>query len=165
MVTPSPVADERGSFMRTFCAETFGAAGLPRDFPQCNVSRNTRRGTLRGLHWQADPYPEGKLVRCTRGTVFDVAVDVRPGSSTHGRFVALELEAGSGVALYIGPGFAHGFQALTDDAEVFYHMSEAYRPGLARGVRFDDPTIGIPWPLPDPILSERDRQLPLLAAL
>jgi dTDP-4-dehydrorhamnose 3,5-epimerase len=163
LVQVEPREDPRGHFARTFCAAEFAAHGLPAGFPQCNVSFNARRGTLRGLHWQDDPAPEGKLVRCTRGAAFDVAVDIRRGSATRGRWVAATLSADNADALYIPPGFAHGFQALADGTEIFYQMTESYRGDLARGVRWDDPAIGIAWPLPDPILSERDAQLPLLA--
>lgn len=162
LVQPERREDERGWFARTFCEEEFAARGLPTRFPQCNASRTARRGTLRGLHWQADPFAEGKLVRCTAGAVFDVAVDVRPGSATRGRWVSAMLSAGNGDALYIPPGFAHGFQALEDGTEVSYQMTAAYRDGLARGVRFDDPALGIPWPIADASTSDRDAGLPLL---
>lgn len=152
-----PRVDPRGYFARAFCAEEFLAHGLPAGFVQCNLSFNVARGTLRGLHWQADPHPEGKLVRCTRGAIFDVAVDLRPGSVTLHRWIGVELSARNGGALYIPPGFAHGFQTLTDETEVFYQMTEAYHPSLVRGARWDDPTFAIAWPIPDPILSERDR--------
>lgn len=157
-------ADPRGHFARTFCAEEFAAHGLPGAFVQCNLSYNERRGTLRGMHWQADPFPEGKLVRCTRGAIFDVAVDLRDGSPTRHRSIGFELSAEDGRSLYIPAGFAHGFQTLTDGAEVFYQMSETYRGDLARGARWNDPAFGIAWPLPNPILSERDAAYPLLPA-
>jgi dTDP-4-dehydrorhamnose 3,5-epimerase len=149
-------ADPRGHLARSFCVDEFAAHGLPAAFVQCNVSYNAHRGTLRGLHWQADPYPEGKLVRCTRGAIFDVAVDLRPGSPTLHRWVATELTAENSRSLYIPPGFAHGFQTLTDATDVFYQMTEAYHPDLARGARWDDPAFAINWPLADPLLSERD---------
>lgn len=154
------IEDDRGSFARVFCAEEFAAAGLPSVFRQCNVSINRRRGTLRGLHWQDEPYPEGKLVLCTHGSIWDVAVDLRPDSATFCQWFGLELTAGNGRALYIPPGLAHGFQAVEDDTEVFYHMTESYRPGLARGAPWNDPAFGISWPLPDPILSPRDAAHP-----
>ncbi len=154
--------DERGLFARTFCAEEFAARGLEPAVAQCNVSWNRARGTLRGLHFQAAPHEEAKLVRCTRGAMWDVIVDLRPGSPTRGRFVALELDAASRRALYVPRGFAHGFQTLADDTEVFYQMAAPYRPEAARGVRFDDPALAIPWPIADAIVSERDRALPLL---
>jgi dTDP-4-dehydrorhamnose 3,5-epimerase len=152
--------DERGSFARAFCSHEFGLAGLPTVFPQCNISVNLRRGTLRGLHWQEEPYPEGKLVRCTRGAIWDVAVDLRRESSTFRCWFGVELTAANGCALYIPPGFAHGFQTLEDSSEVFYQMSNTYQPSLARGARWDDPAFGIAWPLPDPILSPRDAAYP-----
>ncbi len=164
VVAPAPIADERGHFARSFCAEAFAAAGLPASFPQCNLSFNQRRGTLRGLHWQAEPHPDGKLVRCTRGAVFDVAVDIRPGSATFGQWFSLELNAEEALALYIPPGFAHGFQALRDATEVFYMMTESYHPALARGAAWDDPGFGIVWPLACPILSPRDAALPRFPA-
>ncbi len=160
LVRQDRLADPRGWFARTVCAESFAAAGLPAHFPQQNASFNERRGTIRGLHWQAEPQPEGKLVRCVRGAVFDVAVDVRPHSPTFGRWEAVELTAENGDALWIPPGFAHGFQALQDRTELLYLMSAPYDPHLARGLRWDDPAVGIAWPLPAPLLSERDRALP-----
>lgn len=161
LVQTEPHEDTRGYFARTFCADQFAAHGLPSNFPQCNTSFNTVRGTLRGLHWQDHPFGEGKLVRCTRGAVVDVAVDMRAGSPTRGRWVAATLTEDNTDALYIPSGFAHGFQTLVDRAEVFYQMSERYRPGLERGVRWNDPALAIAWPLSDPILSDRDRALPL----
>ena len=151
--------DVRGSFARTFCAEAFAAHGLPGSFVQCSLSTNTRRGTLRGLHWQAEPGGEGKLVRCVRGAVFDVAVDVRAGSPTLHHWIGHELSAENGRALYIAPGLAHGFQALQDGSDVFYMMTQPYSPSLTRGARWNDPAFAIEWPLPDPIISERDASL------
>jgi dTDP-4-dehydrorhamnose 3,5-epimerase len=148
--------DARGSFARSFCADAFAAHGLPNTFVQCSISSNTRRGTLRGLHWQADPYPEGKLVRCIRGAIFDVAVDLRAQSPTLHHWIGFELSAENGRALYIPPGCAHGFQTLVDDTDVFYQMTEAYRPDFARQARWDDPAFGIAWKLNDPLLSQRD---------
>jgi dTDP-4-dehydrorhamnose 3,5-epimerase len=156
--------DPRGYFARSFCADEFAAHGLPTGFVQCNVSFNVRRGTLRGMHWQAAPHPEGKLVRCTRGAIFDVVVDLRRDSATLHRWIGCELTAENGRALYIPPGFAHGFQTLADDSEVFYQMTEAYHGDLSRGARWDDPAFGIVWPLPDPILSERDLMHPPVTA-
>lgn len=157
-------ADRRGHFARSFCAIEFAALRLATAFVQCNVSFNTHRGTLRGLHWQAEPHPEGKLVRCTSGAIFDVAVDLREDLPTRHRWVAEELTAQNGRALYIPAGFAHGFQTLADETEVFYQMTEAYHADLARGARWDDPAFAIAWPLPDPILSERDLAHPPVAA-
>ena len=156
------LVDERGFFARSFCRDEFARHGLVPAVAQCNVSYNARRGTLRGLHYQAEPHPEAKLVRCTRGAVWDVAVDLRPGSPTLHRWFALELSADNRRALYVPAGFAHGFQSLTDAAEVLYQMSESYHAELARGVRWDDPRLAIPWPVAPAIVSERDRSLPLV---
>lgn len=148
--------DERGYFARTFCAEEFAGAGLPTSFPQCNTSFNHVRGTLRGMHYQDEPYPEAKLVRCTRGSVFDVAVDLRRDSPTHCHWFGVRLSADDANMLFIPAGFAHGFQTLEDDCEVFYQMGESYRHTLARGVRWNDPAFSIDWPDADPTLSPRD---------
>ena len=156
--------DPRGFFARSFCRDEFETQGLPGVFVQCNVSWNARRGTLRGMHFQKAPSREGKLVRCTSGAVWDVALDVRPDSPTFLRWTGVELSAGNRTALYIPPGIAHGFQTLSDDAEVFYQMTDMYAPGLADGVRWNDPAFGIVWPIPDPILSERDMSYPSFAS-
>lgn len=161
LIQPERQVDDRGYFARTYCDREFAAHGLPTQFPQCNVSRNARRGTLRGLHWQDDPNQEGKLVRCVRGAVMDVAVDLRRGSPTRGQWISSELTADNGEALFIPPGFAHGFQTLRDGTELFYMMTESYRDGLARGLRWNDPTLAISWPLADPLVSDRDAALPL----
>jgi dTDP-4-dehydrorhamnose 3,5-epimerase len=152
--------DERGYFARTFCAQEFAAAGLVTSFPQCNTSFNRKRGTLRGLHFQADPFPEAKLVRCTRGTIFDVAVDLRPESPTRCQWFATILSADNANMLYVPAGFAHGFQTQEDATEVFYQMGESYRSDLARGVRWNDPAFAIKWPLAGPTLSPRDATYP-----
>jgi len=158
--------DERGFFSRLFCSETFLEHGLCADYPQWSVSFNGRRGTLRGLHFQAPPHEEIKLVSCTRGAVFDVAVDVRHGSPLRGKWVGVELSADNRAAIYIPAGFAHGFQTLTDDAEVRYHISERYRPEAARGVRWDDPDLAIAWPnIEERVISSRDLALPRLRDL
>lgn len=162
LVRPERRTDARGFFARTFCADAFAAAGLPTAWAQCNVSFNARAGTLRGLHWQAEPHPEGKLIRCVAGAIFDVVADVRNGSATRGRWVGVILSAASGEALYIPPGLAHGFQALRDASEIFYQMTERYHAGLASGVRWDSPALGIDWPLPEPLVSDRDAALPVL---
>ena len=164
LLRPEIRRDPRGHFARTFCSAEFIAHGLPSVFPQCNLSYNETRGTLRGMHWQDDPHPEGKLVRCTRGAIHDVLVDIRPSSPTRHRWLGFDLSAENGDSLYIPAGFAHGFQTLTDDAEVYYMMTETYWPALARGARWDDPAFAIAWPLHDPILSERDTAHPPIPA-
>jgi len=156
LIEIEPRTDDRGLFARTFCRDEFRAQGLCDSFVQCNTSYNPRRGTLRGMHFQAAPREEIKLVRCTRGAILDVVVDLRPASATRCRWQAVELSADNRRALYIPAGFGHGFQTLTDDAEVFYQMSEAYVPELARGVRWNDPAFGIVWPVDPPVLSGRD---------
>lgn len=162
LVELARIEDERGFFARSFCRDEFIAQGLAPAIAQCNVSWNGRKGTLRGMHFQAKPHEEAKLVRCTQGAIWDVIVDLREDSPT--RFVShgVRLDAANRLALYVPEGFAHGFQTLEDDSEILYQMSESYRPGLARGVRWDDPKLGITWPLPDPIVSERDRTYALL---
>jgi dTDP-4-dehydrorhamnose 3,5-epimerase len=158
-------ADERGWFARTFDAEEFRARGLNSNVVQCNASFNARRDTLRGMHFQAEPHGESKLVCCVRGAIFDVAVDLRPDSPAYGRWHGVELSAeGSpsaegGDSFYIPAGLAHGFQTLTDDCEVLYQMGHRYVPEAARGVRWDDPAFGIRWPEPagERIISEKDR--------
>lgn len=152
--------DARGFFARSFCRDEFDAHGLPSEFVQCNVSWNQRRGTLRGMHFQRHPSREGKLVRCTAGAAWDVLIDLRPDSPAYGRWVGIELSADNRRAVYVPPGLAHGFQTLTDGAELFYQMTDVYAPALADGVRWNDPAFAIDWPLADPILSERDASYP-----
>ncbi len=156
IVEVTPHADDRGLFARTFCADTFAAHGLPSVYPQCNVSQNHTRGTLRGLHYQGDPKPEAKLVRATRGRAFDVAVDLRRQSESYLKWAAVELDAARHNAFYIPAGCAHGFLTLSDDCELFYQMSERYVPELQRGVRFDDPAVAIAWPFAPAVISARD---------
>lgn len=157
------MVDNRGFFARTFCAEEFRAHGLVTQFVQHSLSFNARKGTLRGLHYQADPYAETKLLRCTAGAVFDVLVDLRRSSSTFGRWHAETLTADNHVMLYVPAGCAHGFQTLEDGSELYYEIAPAYVPSAARGVAFNDPALGIAWPLPDPIVSVADQTRPLLA--
>ena len=152
--------DERGFFARTWCREEFQAIGLSTVVQQNSISFNQKRGTLRGMHYQAPPKEEVKLVRCTRGAIYDVILDLRTDSSTFCRWCALELTADNGKMVYVPAGFAHGFQTLADESEVSYQISEAFRPELARGVRWNDPAFQIEWPIPDPILSVRDRGFP-----
>jgi dTDP-4-dehydrorhamnose 3,5-epimerase len=155
--------DERGFFARSFCADEFAEHGLDSSFVQCNVSFNRRAGTVRGLHFQAAPAAESKLVRCTRGAIYDVVVDLRPESPAYLRHVGVELTAENRDALYIPAGpVAHGFQTLADETEVSYQMGERYTPGAARGVRFDDPALGISWPLPVTSITDKDAAWPLL---
>lgn len=149
--------DDRGSFSRTFCQNEFNAYGLKMNVAQCNTSFNRKRGTLRGMHFQIAPKAEAKLVRCTRGAIYDVILDLRPGSSTYCSWDAVELTPDNNRMLYIPEGFAHGFQTLADNTEVFYQMFEFYSPEHASGVRWDDPAFGITWPVADPIISEKDR--------
>jgi dTDP-4-dehydrorhamnose 3,5-epimerase len=153
--------DERGSFARTWCRDEMAAAGLASELAQCSVSRNPRAGTLRGLHFQHAPHEEAKLVRCTRGAIFDVAVDLRQGSETRGRWFGVELDAESGRALYVPEGCAHGFQTLVDDTEVSYMISAPYVPDASAGVRWDDPVLRIAWPeAAIRTISSRDQGLP-----
>jgi dTDP-4-dehydrorhamnose 3,5-epimerase len=157
--------DERGHFARAFCRREFAAYGLPTEFVQANVSLNRERGTLRGMHLQRAPHAETKLVRCSRGAVFDVAVDVRPESPTFGRWTSAELSAANGRQLLVPEGFAHGYLTLEDDSEIFYLVTEEYHPESEAGVLWDDPAIGIRWPLLPTRISARDRALPDLATL
>ena len=155
-----PIEDDRGSFGRTWCAEEFATAGLNPRLAQASISTNRQRGTLRGLHYQVAPYQEAKLVRCAKGAIFDVAVDLRPDSPTYLHWFGLELTESNSKQLYVPEGFAHGFQTLADDTVVAYAISVPYAPGSGRGIRYDDLTVGVRWPLPDPIVSERDLELP-----
>ena len=157
------ITDGRGGFARTYCAREFQSVGLNCHWPQHNLSRNRATGVLRGLHYQCAPHGEIKLVRCTKGAVFDVLVDLRSDSSTYCRWQGFELTVENGRALYIPEGFAHGFQTLADDSELFYLMSEYYYPECARGVRWDDPAFGIGWPRPVAEISDQDASLPPFA--
>ncbi len=160
IIEPERKADERGFFARTYCREEFRQHGLEMALSQCNISFNAARGTLRGMHYQVDPHPEVKVVRCTMGAMHDVIVDLRRQSSTYKRWIAVELTPQNRTMLYIPKGFAHGFQTLEDATEVFYQMSDFYHPECARGVRWDDAAFGVIWPIPGPIMSERDRSYP-----
>lgn len=155
--------DERGFLARTYCENEFSAHCLSTRWPQCNLTLTKNRGMIRGMHFQVEPKPEIKLVRCAAGAIFDVAVDVRPNSPTFGKWEGFELTGQNRRMLYIPGGFAHGFQCLADNSEVFYQMSEFYATDLARGLQWNDPTVAIKWPLNNPTLSDRDRNLPLLA--
>jgi dTDP-4-dehydrorhamnose 3,5-epimerase len=160
IVEPERHEDERGFFARTWDTNEFAARGLNGRLVQCSVSYNRRRGTLRGLHYQAAPHEEAKLVRCTAGVIFDVAVDLRSGSATFCRWVGVELSAGNRLALYVPEGCAHGFLTLTDDTEVTYQMSEFHASEASRGVRYDDPAFAIEWPGEVVVVNERDRTYP-----
>lgn len=148
--------DERGFFARTWCRQEFIEQGLNAQLVQCSIAYNRRRGTLRGMHFQKSPHAEAKLVRCTRGAVYDVIIDLRPGSDTYLDHFALELTASSRDALYIPEGCAHGYLTLTSDTELFYQMAEFYAPECAAGVRWNDPAFGIEWPGPVRVISRRD---------
>ena len=158
------IEDERGFFARSWCADEFQSRGLDPRTVQCNVSFNRKRGTLRGMHYQNPPHEEAKLVRCTQGAVYDVVVDIRADSPTYRQWVGVELTARNYRALYVPIGFAHGFQTLADDSEVFYQMAEAYHPESAAGFRHDDPAVGITWPVDLKTVSDKDLALPPLGA-
>jgi dTDP-4-dehydrorhamnose 3,5-epimerase len=160
VIEPNLVEDDRGGFARTFCAREFVEHGLSDVVAQANLSFNHRRGTLRGMHYQLPPAAEAKLVRCTRGAIHDVIVDMRPDSPTYLAHFAIELSEGNRTALYVPELFAHGYQALTDGAEVVYQVSEFYAPGYELGLMYDDPALGIDWPLPVSVISEKDRSWP-----
>jgi len=165
LVELTPHLDERGSFARLFCQREFADHGLSAVLAQVNLSYTTRQGTVRGLHYQVPPYAEAKLVRCIAGAIYDVVVDLRPASPTYLQHVALRLAAADDRAVYVPEGCAHGFQTLTNGAGVLYAMSTFYAPECARGVRYDDPALGIAWPLPASVVSERDRSWPLLTTV
>jgi dTDP-4-dehydrorhamnose 3,5-epimerase len=149
--------DSRGFFARVFCEQEFGAHGLVTRYPQCNLSYNAQRGTLRGMHFQRPPKPEVKVVRCLIGAVYDVLLDLRPDSSMYLKHEVFELTGENGDALYVPEGIAHGFQTLTDGVQMFYQMSEFYTPALNDGVRWNDPAFGLEWPIADPLISDKDK--------
>jgi dTDP-4-dehydrorhamnose 3,5-epimerase len=163
IVEPEPREDTRGFFARTFCAREFAEKGLSSGFVQCSVSMTRERGAVRGLHYQIAPATEAKLVRCVAGALLDVIVDLRPESKTYLQHVGVELTARNRRALYVPEMFAHGFQTLESDTEVFYQISAFFAPDLARGLRFDDPKLAIKWPLPVTNMSEKDRNWALLS--
>ncbi len=162
LIDLEPHYDERGFFARTFCPREFAAAGLQLHIVQGNLSYNQEKGTLRGLHYSIPPAAEAKLVRCVRGAIFDVIVDLRTDSPTYLTSFSIELSAANRRALYVPGMVAHGLQTLTADTEIYYEMGEYYEPALQRGVRYDDPLLNIPWPLPVKVISEADKQLPFL---
>lgn len=160
MIEPEVHEDQRGFFARTFCRREFEARGLNPAVVQCNISFNRLKGCLRGMHFQVGPYSEVKLVRCTAGSIYDVIIDLRPSSPTFREHFGIELSVQNRKMLYVPEDFAHGFQTLEDDTEVFYQMSQYYSPEYSRGVRWDDPAFGIQWPSGERIIVERDRTYP-----
>jgi len=162
LIEPERKHDERGHFARTFCEREFAEHGLHSRFVQCNLSFNRRKGTLRGMHFQAAPHEEAKLVSCTRGAIYDVIIDLRAGSPTYRQHIGETLSAYNGKMLHIPEGFAHGFQTLEDDTEVFYQMSQFYHPESARGVRWDDPAFQIDWPPAERTIIARDQEYALV---
>ena len=162
LIDMEPLADERGFFARAFCVEEFAARGLAPPLHQFSVSCNAKRGTLRGLHFQAAPHGEDKVIRCTRGAMFDVIVDIRPESPTARQWFGTELTAQNHRSVYVPRGFAHGFISLADDTEVFYMISVPFAPGSGRGLRWNDPALAIRWPISPTVISARDAEFPLL---
>lgn len=160
LIDPVRKADQRGHFVRTFCSEEFSELGLETSFVQRSVSFNARRGTLRGLHFQEGDTAETKLVRCTRGAIFDVIVNLRPDEPTFFQCACLELLPDRANMLYVPAGCAHGFLTLEDATEIYYEITPAYRPDASAGIRWDDSALAIPWPFQPVVLSERDRTLP-----
>ena len=152
--------DERGFFGRSWCRDEFVEHGLNDQLTQCNISFNKKQGTLRGIHYQVAPHEEAKLVRCTMGEIYDVIIDLRPTSPTFTNWIAMELTAENRRSLYVPEGFAHGFQTLTDNAEVFYQMSETHHPESARGIRWNDPMFNVSWPINTIVISEKDNNYP-----
>lgn len=161
LIEPERHCDDRGYFARVACGAEFAAAGIEADYPQASVSHNARAGTLRGMHFQRAPHAESKVVRVTRGTVFDVIIDLRPESPTFRRWQGFELGVENGRMLYIPKGFAHGFQTLEDETDMLYLITPAFVPGHGNGVRFDDPAFAIDWPRPVSVIAEKDRSWPL----
>ncbi len=158
LIAMQKLEDERGFFARSWCASEFAEHGLDSQLVQCNVSFNTRKGTLRGMHYQAAPCAETKLVRCTRGAIYDIIIDLRPASHTYLQWTGITLSAENRLMLYVPKGFAHGFQTLADNTEVFYQMSDVYAPAYARGLRWNDPCFRLKWPLMVTVISTKDQQ-------
>ena len=163
-VALEPRRDHRGFFSRTFCAKEFETHNLKPAVAQCNLSFNYSKGTLRGMHYQLPPATETKFIRCTKGAIYDVIIDLRPDSDTYLQHIAVELSAENRLALYVPEMFAHGYQALTDNTEIIYQVSEFYTPNQERGLRYDDPALGIEWPLPISEISDKDANWDLLKA-
>ena len=163
LIVPEPIEDERGSFARLFCRREFETRGLNSELVQCSTSFNRLKGTLRGMHFQAEPHGEEKIVRCTRGAMYDVIADLRRDSPSFRRWSGFELTADNRLMVYVPRGVAHGFLTTSDDTEVFYQMSEFHHPKSARGVRWNDPSLAIRWPqVPPALISDSDRSLPYL---
>lgn len=153
-----PIEDERGFFARSWCKNEFEKYGLNSSLVQCNISFNKKRGTLRGMHYQVPPFEEDKIVRCTKEAIYDVIIDLRPESETYNQWISVELTSENRKMIYIPKGFAHGFQTLKDNTEVFYQMSEFYHPECARGLRYNDMGFRIKWPIENKIISEKDKK-------
>jgi dTDP-4-dehydrorhamnose 3,5-epimerase len=162
VIDPNPIEDERGRFMRAWCAREFADHGVEFIPLQANMGFSARAGTVRGMHYQQTPDLEAKLIRCTRGAIFDVIVDLRPGSPTYRKWFGVELNGSNNRMLYVPQSFAHGYQTLTEDTEIYYLTSAVFAPASARGIRFDDPAIGIEWPLAPTMVSDQDRNWRLL---
>jgi dTDP-4-dehydrorhamnose 3,5-epimerase len=160
LIEPERISDQRGFFARTWCRNELAEHGLVTELAQCSISFNTASGTLRGMHYQAAPHGEAKLVRCTSGAIYDVIIDLRPESPAYLQYVAAELSAANRMLFYIPEGCAHGFLTLADNSEVFYQISAMYTPSAARGVRYNDPVFAIPWPSEARVISDRDRDYP-----
>ncbi len=163
IIEPEPFKDKRGLFARTFCRREFEKIGHTKEFVQFNHSHTLQKGTIRGLHYQLPPHMEIKLIRCVRGSVYDVIVDLRPHSPTYLEYIGIKLSGKNMRMIYVPEGFAHGFQTLEDDSDLIYHHTAFYAPEAESGLRFDDPKIGIDWPLPPRSLSEKDKNYPDLA--
>ena len=159
IVELAPHYDDRGFFSRSWCQREFQEHGLNPNLVQCNISYNPKKGTLRGMHIQLPPFGEAKLVRCTRGSIYDAIIDLRNSSPTYLQWISVELTAENRIALFVPEGFAHGFQTLEDDTEIFYQMSEFYSPGSTAGVRWNDNAFAIQWPLPVSVISAKDASL------
>jgi dTDP-4-dehydrorhamnose 3,5-epimerase len=160
IIEPEKFEDERGFFARTFCRREFESHGLNHNVVQCNISYSKTKGTLRGMHYQKATFEEAKLIRCTKGAIYDVIIDLRPTSSTYTQWITEELTEDNYRMLYVPEGFAHGFLTLSDDAEVFYQMSEFHMPEYAGGIRWNDPSFNISWPIDVAVISEKDKTLP-----
>jgi dTDP-4-dehydrorhamnose 3,5-epimerase len=158
-----PFSDERGLFARTFCKNEFSKIGFDKEFVQFNFSKTSFKGTIRGLHYQVPPYSETKLIRCIRGRVYDVMVDLRLDSKTYMKYFGLELSEDNMKMVLIPEGFAHGFQTLEDNSQLIYHHTAFYTPGFERGIRYNDPELAIKWPLAVSVVSDKDNNYPLLS--